>query len=121
MKKKKKKKRKKKKKKGLDSAREDVIDDEPREAWTVKVAPSKECQVSSTQLDLEMDALREAWTLGQPYRAKSSFVSKLLVIGEYLINIDLTKLYFTSREKGGAPDSTLYLLRLLWCCCQFLF
>ena len=79
-----KKKRKKKKKKGLDSAKEDVIDDEPREAWTVKVAPSKECQVSSTQLDLEMDALREAWTLGQPYRAKSSFVSKLMVIGEYL-------------------------------------
>ena len=78
-----KKKRKKRKKKGLDSAREDVIDDEPRETWTVKVAPSKECQVSSTQLDLEMDALREAWTPGQPYRAKSSFVSKLLVIGEY--------------------------------------
>ena len=103
----------------LDSAREDVIDDEPREAWTVKVAPSKECQVSSTQLDLEMDALREAWTLGQPYRAKSSFVSKLLVIGEF--NIDLTKLYFTSREKSGAPDSTLCLLHLLWCCCQFLF
>ena len=71
------------KKKGLDSAREDVIDDEPRETWTVKVAPSKECQVSSTQLDLEMDALREAWTLGQPYRAKSSFLSKLIVIGEY--------------------------------------
>ena len=79
-----KKKRKKKKKNELDAEREDDIGDEQREAWTSKVGHSKECQVSSSQLDLKMDIPREAWTLGQPYRAKSSFVSKLLVIGEYL-------------------------------------
>ena len=56
---------------------------------------------------MEMDALREAWTLGQPYRTKSSFVSKLLVIGEYLINIDLTKLYLLP-EKRVVPLTVLF-------------
>ena len=73
-----KKKRKKKMTKELD------YDDESREAWTSKVAPSKECHVNSSQLDLEMEVVigdkpREAWTLGQPYWTKSSLMSKLSI------------------------------------------
>ena len=71
-----------------DFRREDDIEGEPKEAWTSKIAPSKECQVSSSLLELEMGEPREAWTLKQPTGAKAALVTKLTMIGKYFIDID---------------------------------
>ena len=64
-------------------AREDDIDDEPRTAWTSKV-PSKDGQVSSSQLDLVTENSIEDEKVKQLIGTKNALVRMLMVIGEYL-------------------------------------
>ena len=65
-------------------AREDDIDDEPRTAWTSKVVPSKDGQVSSSQLDLVIENSIEDEKVKQLIGTKTALVRMLMVIGEYL-------------------------------------
>ena len=68
---------------------EDEIDDEPREAWASKeVAQCQECQVSSSQLDLEMEAsfgnqAKEARIREELTGIMPGLVTKLMVVGKY--------------------------------------
>ena len=59
-----------------DLGKENGIDDEQRKTWTSKDAPSKCYQVSSSELDSEMEdgievEPKEAWTIEQPIRTMS--------------------------------------------------
>ena len=65
-------------------AREDDIDDEPRTAWTSKVVPSKDGQVSSSQLDLVIENSIEDEKVKQLIGTNTALVRMLMVIGEYL-------------------------------------
>ena len=70
-------------------AREDDIDDEPRTAWTSKVVPSKDGQVSSSQLDLVIENSIEDEKVKQLIGTKTALVRMLMVIGEYISKISL--------------------------------
>ena len=65
-------------------AREDDIDDEPRTAWTSKVVPSKDGQVSSSQLDLVIENSIEDEKVKQLIGTNTALVRMLMVIGKYL-------------------------------------
>ena len=70
-------------------AREDDIDDEPRTAWTSKVVPSKDGQVSSSQLDLVIENSIEDEKVKQLIGTNTALVRMLMVIGEYISKISL--------------------------------
>ena len=70
-------------------AREDDIDDEPRAAWTSKVVPSKDGQVSSSQLDLVIENSIEDEKVKQLIGTNTALVRMLMVIGEYISKISL--------------------------------
>ena len=68
---------------------EDDIDDEPRTAWTSKVVPSKDGQVSSSQLDLVIENSIEDEKVKQLIGTNTALVRMLMVIGEYISKISL--------------------------------
>ena len=70
-------------------AREDDIDDEPRTAWTSKVVPSKDGQVSSSQLDMVIENSIEDEKVKQLIGTNTALVRMLMVIGEYISKISL--------------------------------
>ena len=70
-------------------AREDDIDDEPRTAWTSKVVPNKDGQVSSSKLDLVTENSIEDEKVKQLIGTNTALVRMLMVIGEYISKISL--------------------------------